>query len=162
MRRHGVFLLVAAAATGLLAGCMTTGQSGTDADVAAIRQIWVEYSTAVVKGDSATWLSLWDAGGIQLRSDAPQRSKADLDAQVPGAFKARAGANDVAMVVSPEEITVAGPWAYSHGQYTQDLKNKSTGVVTHVDGKFLTILKRQADGTWRLYRDCFNSNVAPK
>ncbi|MBE3064794.1 MAG: hypothetical protein IMZ69_07215, partial [Spirochaetes bacterium] len=60
------------------------------------------------------------------------------------------------------EIIVTGPWAYSRGVYTQDLKNKSSGQVVHVDGKFLTIFKLQQDSSWKIFRDCFNSNVPPK
>jgi len=60
------------------------------------------------------------------------------------------------------EIVVTGPWGYSRGTYTQDLTARSTGKTIHVDGKFLTIFKKQMDGSWKIYRDCFNSNVPPK
>ena len=33
---------------------------------------------------------------------------------------------------------------------------------THIIGKYLTILKKQTDGSWKIYRDCFNSDVPPK
>ncbi len=133
-----------------------------DADYAAIRQIWANYALSVEKGDSAGWLSQWDADGIQLRADAPARTKNELDAQVPAQFKARFDANDTKMAITATEIVVNGPWAFSRGNYTQDLTAKSSGKTIHVDGKFLTILKRQMDGSWKLYRDCFNSNVPPK
>jgi ketosteroid isomerase-like protein len=66
------------------------------------------------------------------------------------------------MAINPLEVVVAGPWAYSRGLYTQDLTSKATGNVAHVDGKFLTIFRKQPDGSWKIYRDCFNSNVPPK
>ncbi len=133
-----------------------------EADLAAIRQIWSNYAGFVERGDAVGWLSQWDAEGVQLRPDAPARMKNELDAQVPAAFKARFDANDTKMAINPIEIVVNGPWAYSRGTYTQDLTAKSSGKTTHVDGKFLTIFKRQADGGWKIYRDCFNSNVPPK
>ena len=132
------------------------------ADEAAIRQIWTNYATFVEKGDPAGWLSQYDADGIQLRPDAPARGKQELDAQVPAAFKARFDANDTRMTINLLEIVINGPWAYSRGMYTQDLTSRSTGKTIHVDGKFLTIFKRQSDGSWKIYRDCFNSNVPPK
>ena len=88
--------------------------------------------------------------------------KAELDAQVPGAFKARVEANDTKMSITPLEIVIAGPWAYSRGTFTQDLTAKATGQTVHVDGKFLTIFRKQPSGAWKIYRDCFNSNVPPK
>jgi ketosteroid isomerase-like protein len=134
----------------------------TDADTAAIRQIWANYALFVEEGDSEGWLSQWDVDGIQLRADAPARTKNELDAQVPAQFKARFDANDTKMAINASEIVVNGPWAFSGGTYTQDLTARSSGKTIHVDGKFLTILKRQMDGSWKLYRDCFNSNVPPK
>jgi len=147
----------------VIVGCATTTTAkSTDADVAAISQIWMNYSAAVETGDAAAWLSQYDKEGVQLRPDAPARTKAELDAQVPGAFKARNTANDVKMSINPLEIIVTGPWAYSRGVYTQDFTNKSSGQATHFDGKFLTIFRLQGDGSWKIYRDCFNSNVPPK
>jgi uncharacterized protein (TIGR02246 family) len=162
MKKQVILFLIVVVCGVLLVGCATIGSQSKESDVAAIKQIWVNYVSAVEKGDAAAWLAQWDKDGIQLRPDAPQRTKQELDAQVPAAFKSRVDANDVKMMINPLEITVAGPWAYSRGLYTQDLTNKTSGVVTHVDGKFLTILRKQADGTWKIYRDCFNSNVPPK
>jgi ketosteroid isomerase-like protein len=33
------------------------------------------------------------------------------------------------------------------------------GKEARVDGKFLTIFKKQSDGSCKIYRDCFNSNT---
>ena len=147
----------------VMVGCagLAYAQS-TETDEAAIRQIWSNYAAFVEKGDPAGWLSQYDAEGIQLRPDAPARTKQDLDAQVPAAFKARFDANETKMAITPLEIVVTGPWGYSRGTYTQDLTARSTGKTIHVDGKFLTIFKKQIDGSWKIYRDCFNSNVPPK
>jgi len=145
-----------------LAGCATTGGRSTENDVAAIKQIWASYCACVMKGDSTGYLALWDAGGIQLRPNAPSRTKQEMDVQVPAAFKASVEANDISMTINPLEVTVDGAWAYSRGSYAQELRNKSTGATTNVDGKFLTVFKRQDDGSWRIYRDCFNSNAVPK
>jgi ketosteroid isomerase-like protein len=133
-----------------------------DPDAAAIKQIWVNYAAFVEKGDAQGWLSQYDVEGLQLRPDAPTRTKAELDAQVPGAFKARVENNNVKMSITPLEIAIAGPWAYSHGTYLQDLTAKATGQTVHVDGKFLTIFRKQSNGDWKIFRDCFNSNVPPK
>jgi ketosteroid isomerase-like protein len=152
--KHRNFFLILAASTALLAQA--------DPDAVAIKQIWVNYAAFVEKGDAQGWLAQYDAEGIQLRPDAPARSKSELDAQVPGAFKARVEANDVKMVILPLEITITGPWAFSQGTYTQDFTAKATGQTVHVDGKFLTIFRKQSGGGWKIYRDCFNSNVPPK
>jgi|WetSurMetagenome_2_1015567.scaffolds.fasta_scaffold922100_1 ketosteroid isomerase-like protein len=159
MRRKCLWTIVLLA---LLTCAGLAGAQSVEADSAAIRQIWENYAAFVEKGDSAGWLSQWDAEGIQLRADASARTKNELDAQVPAQFKARFDANDTKMAINPVEIVVNGPWAFSRGSYTQDLTARSNGKTIHVDGKFLTVFKRQMDGSWKLYRDCFNSNVPPK
>jgi uncharacterized protein (TIGR02246 family) len=132
-----------------------------DAAVSAIRQVWINYAAFVESGDVAGWLSQYDAQGIQMRPDSPARGRPELDAFVESSWKARMAAFDTKMSITPLEITVAGPWAFSRGVYTQDLTSKKTKQVSHFDGKFLTILREQDDGTWKIYRDCFNSNTPP-
>ena len=146
----------------LAAGSLAVSAQSTDEAIAAIKQIWTNYANYVEMGDAASWLSQYDADGIQMRPDNPARGRPDLDSFVYTSWKARMDSFDTKMSITPLEIVVAGAWAYSRGVYTQDLKAKTTGKVAHVDGKFLTILKQQDDGSWKIFRDCFNSNVPPK
>jgi uncharacterized protein (TIGR02246 family) len=162
MKKRAILFLAVGVGAALLAGCATLGSKSTEADAAAIREIWAKYVDSAQKGDAAAYLSLWDKDGIQLRSDAPARTKAELDAQMPAQLKARVAASDMVMVIDVQEITITRPWAYSRGLYTQDFVSKSTGARSRVDGKFLTIFTLQDDGSWRIFRDCFNSNVPPK
>jgi len=158
MKVHSALLVLI-----LLAGSTTAAVAqSNDQSIAAIKQIWVNYANYVETGDAAAWLAQYDAEGIQMRPDNPARGRPDLDAFVFTSWKARMDAFDTKMSITPLEIVVTGPWAYSRGVYTQDLKAKATGKVAHVDGKFLTILKQQDDGSWKIFRDCFNSNVPPK
>lgn len=60
------------------------------------------------------------------------------------------------MKISPQEIVVIGDYAYSSGGYIFDFSERGSGAWTQVDGKFLTIMRRQDDGSWELWRDCFN------
>ena len=123
-------------------------------DELAIRAVWDAYETARMAGDAETWLSLWDEGGIQMPPGMPARGKDVLVVGIPKAF----GAIPVSMMdIMPDEIVVAGDWAFSRGNYVVD--QVVGGNPVHVDGKFMTILKRQDDGSWKLYRDIFNSNT---
>ena len=137
----------------LLAFCLSltprVASAGVAEDQAAIKDLWVTYAKLVVAGDANTWLKLWDAGGIQMPPGAPARPKSVLDEAVPAAW---APGIVSAMTITPEEINILGDYAYSRGVYTLAAKDGN------VDGKFMTILKRQSDGTWKIYRDIFNSN----
>lgn len=146
----------------LTAGSVAPARAdSTEAAVSAIRQIWDNYAAYVESGDSTGWLSQYDAQGIQMRPDSPARGRPDLDAFILASFKARMAGFDTKMSITPLEISVVGDWAYSRGVFTQDMTAKEAKKVSHFEGKFLTIFKRQDDGAWKIYRDCFNSNLPP-
>ena len=118
----------------------------TMADENAILEIWSTYSAARVAGDAETWLGLWDEEGIRMPPGVPAVDFASFAPGTPERF-----ANPPAsMEIKPEEVVVTGDWAYSRGTFT---------VNDAVEGKFLTIFRRQDDGSWRIYRDAFNMNA---
>lgn len=126
---------------------------GRDAD--AIMEVWRSYERGINASDLDLWLSLWDEDGIQFPPDeAMHRGKAEIRAANVDFFPIL----EMRMSISPQEIAVLGDYAYSSGSYVLDFSERGSGEWTHVDGKFLTILRRQADGSWKLWRDCFNSN----
>ena len=61
----------------------------------------------------------------------------------------------------PEEAQVDGEMGFARGTYTLSITPIAGGDTAYVDGKYLTICKRQADGFWKIYHDCYNSNLPP-
>jgi ketosteroid isomerase-like protein len=39
------------------------------------------------------------------------------------------------------------------------MKPQAGGPEAAINGKYLTVFKKQSDGSWKIYRDCFNSNT---
>jgi ketosteroid isomerase-like protein len=60
------------------------------------------------------------------------------------------------MVIHTEEVRILGNRAYSHGTYTFDMGSREGGETRSYSGKFLDILERQADGSWKIAIDCHN------
>lgn len=148
------FLTKISAAVLIVASVLPLPASAEDAvDEAAIMAVWDTYETARVAGDADGWLALWDEDGIQMPPGTPARGKGVLVVGVPKAFAAMPAS---AMEIAPEEIVIMGDWAFSRGNYTAALT--SQGNAVNVDGKFMTIFRRQDDGSWKIYRDIFNSN----
>jgi ketosteroid isomerase-like protein len=59
--------------------------------------------------------------------------------------------------VQPHEIRLTSDsTAYTLGKCPIRFAQKATGDTTELDVKFLTILVKEPDGSWKLYRDCFN------
>jgi uncharacterized protein (TIGR02246 family) len=139
-------------------GCSSKTEINTDADVAAINEIWNSYSSSLNDGDIDSWLSLWTKDGVQMPPDEPRVVGKDQLRQRNG------GALDLFAVdieITNEEVEVDGSLAYSRGHYVATFSPKDGAQPIPVDGKFMTILKRQTDGSWKIHRDIFNSNVAP-
>jgi len=64
--------------------------------------------------------------------------------------------------LSPEEVQPAGAeWAFERGTYTITLTPKTGGDPIRDVGKYITLYQRQADGSWRMARDIWNSNNPP-
>ena len=59
-----------------------------------------------------------------------------------------------------QEIEVSGDLAVVRGVYSLTAVPKADGDPIPVDGKYMSVLKKQPDGEWKLYRDIFNSNVS--
>ncbi len=78
---------------------------------------------------------------------APAVDFATFSQGIPAAF---AKSQPSSMEIVADEVVIMGDWAFSRGNFT---------VGDEVDGKFLTIFRRQEDGSWRIYRDAFNMNT---
>jgi uncharacterized protein (TIGR02246 family) len=143
---------------GLLMVSACAPDTATEADVAAINEIWIQYAGSFSSGDLDSWISLWADNGIQMAPDAPavigkEQIRAKYESIFPEfIFK---------LAIANEEVRVADDWAFSTGTYAASITPKAGGETAEIAGKYLTILERQADGSWKIVRDCFNSSVPP-
>lgn len=151
MQHHLSAMILAAA---LVLPTAVRPQDASDADTAAIEALWDSYSAALLDGDADAWLALWDEGGVQMPPGMPARG---LDVLRDVQPERMAKQTMSAFEIRPIDIVVADGWAWSRGTYRAE--GDAGGTVFQVDGKFLTVLKRQDDGSWKIYRDAFNSNV---
>ena len=129
-------------------------------DIAAIEDVLNQYSVAVNTGDFELWLSLHADDVVKMGPDAP----AIFGREALRAAKEAAWDNfTLEMGLYPEEAQVSGDLGFARGNYTLSITPKAGGetIITVPDGKYSTICKRQADGSWKIYIDCYNSNVPP-
>ena len=138
---------------------VTTMAADTEAATEAIQALWKEYSASALVGDPERRLALWDDEGIQMPPDREARVGKETIRVATEASMAKVIAHEY--VVSPEEIEVFGDLAFARGTYMANRSPVDGGDPVQTNGKFMTILKRQTDGSWKIYRDIFNSNVPP-
>lgn len=70
--------------------------------------------------------------------------------------------DDIEMTIKVEDTQLSGNFGFAHGTYFVSVTPKEGGVVKSKDGKFLTIFKKQIDGSWKIYRDSVSSNPGSK
>ena len=129
-----------------------------EADIAAIEYVQSQYCTAMETGDLKSWLSLHADDMVKMAPTAPATyGIEDLRACTKPLFDAFA----IEMDFNPKEIKVNGDWASAHGTFSATMTPKAGGELLYMDAKTISILMRQADGSWKFARNCYNSNVPP-
>jgi uncharacterized protein (TIGR02246 family) len=129
----------------------------TAADQAAIRATDTAFVTAANAGDAAGLAALYLADASLMPPNAAIVQGHDGIEKFWGGFTNAFGIN---ITLAAEEVEGHGDLAYSRGSYTLDLAPKAKGAApVHDEGKFLEILRRQPDGTWRYAVDMYSSDL---
>lgn len=131
--------------------------SNTEDVTAAVTALWDEYEASIEAADADRWGDLWVDDGVKYPPDGlPLEGKAAIVNNMRE-WLAVATANEVA--ITNHTVEVAGDFAFVRGLFRVDAQLKANGMPVVMDGKYMSILQRQADGRWKLYRDIFNANV---
>jgi ketosteroid isomerase-like protein len=126
------------------------------ADITAINHILDTYAQSVNTDDLEQWMSNWDDEGIRLPPDKPAAfGKEEIQQQVEIVFQ-QGGAE---MAIDIVDIKVSGDWAFSVASFAVAVSTPE-GTLNLV-GKALTQFKRQKNGSWKIYCDCFNYDGPP-
>ena len=62
------------------------------------------------------------------------------------------------ITLSLEEVEVAGDWGFIRGTSPVTLTPQAGGEPLQDEGKYLSIRKRQPDGSWKIFWAIWNSN----
>jgi uncharacterized protein (TIGR02246 family) len=132
---------------------------GRESDIAAIKEVLNQYVVGVNTGDFDLWISLWTDDGVQMPPDTPVRVGKE---QIREGMKPTFDQMNLEIAITTiDEAKVYGDLGLTRCTYTLRVTPKAGGETINVmpDGKALTLLVRQSDGSWRIAYDCFNSNT---
>jgi uncharacterized protein (TIGR02246 family) len=108
-----------------------------------------------VAGNAAGIAHLFTDDCFMLPPDNPiAMGKAGVQAVYEEQF---AQMTPLTMSISAEEETVMGDWGYGAGTWTVTATLQTTGATVKLEGKYLNVLKRQADGGWKIHRHTWNA-----
>ena len=130
-----------------------------EADIAAIEGLMDLYALAMTTGDLDIWMSLYTDDTVKMMPDVPAVfGKEALRASMQPLFD---NFTFEEMDIFDLEIQLVGDYAFSRCNFTVTMTPKAGGEPVYMDAKDMSIMQRQADGSWKLYWDCWNSNVPP-
>ncbi len=129
-----------------------------EADITTIKEILEQYKSTWESGDLDLWISLWTDDAIEM---VPNRPALIGKEQMLEMWKPFFEKFIMKLPMPPKEIVVAGDWAFCRGTYLFSVTPKAGGETDTRAGKYLSILEKQADGSWKIARECFNEDAPP-
>jgi ketosteroid isomerase-like protein len=139
-----------------ITGCSSRAEPTFADDLAQITAFNERYLQSINEEDIRTLSSLTTDGHIMLAPNRePVVGKSANDAMNGGAFERY----DFSETWTPVETVIDGNLAFQRGTFTTIATPKGEGAQLEVNGSFLRIYQRQANGEWRMTRDMFNSST---
>jgi ketosteroid isomerase-like protein len=117
------------------------------------------YAKAVKTGDVALFMTLWDANPVKSNQGKPMFIGMDA-IQKARTASAQAGTFE-SFAIGITGTYVDETIGFAYGNYTYTLMPANGGKTVKFEGKYETIFRKQADGTWKIWCDASNSNVPP-
>jgi uncharacterized protein (TIGR02246 family) len=133
------FILAAFAMT-VLAACQPADTALSDEDIAAVTNLMTSYTQAARAGDADGVAALYTENAIEMPGDAPARVGRET---IRAAYS---GGNRSDLEVDMVELDGRDGLAYERGTWTMSIQVADTTIA--VTGKYLVLLRKQADGSW--------------
>ncbi len=121
----------------------------------ALDDFRARFTEAFAAGDAATVAAFYTDDGKILPPNMPMINGPQ---EIQGFFE---GARDMGMrgiMLNAVDVEFNGDLAYEVGTYSIDIELEGGQRTTDV-GKYLMVLKRQADGSWKMAADMFSSDA---
>ena len=127
----------------------------TEVDIEVINRVREAHIAALNSGNVEAWVALFTDDGVQMPPNAPANVGQEMIRSWSQAFLDTFRTEFRLLV---DEVRLTDDWAFERGTYTITLTLKAGGELLHDVGKYITIYQRQAEGTWGVARDIWNSN----
>ena len=133
--------------------CKTAPTSFANADVSSIRALDDEFARMAVAGDYTTLVKRFYSDDAMFM--APNATAAVGHAQIEAALRQLPPLSK--FTLQSDDNVGVGDLAYSCGAYAKSFSVPGQGTTTD-NGKFVVIYRKR-DGTWKVTRDIFNSDL---
>ena len=158
MNRHTLFIAVALIASSAVTRAEDEGKGPSATPSAALAEV----RQAIEKGN-AQWIKAWDKADASLLAQLFAEDGVLLGRngkvfkgpkQILERFKVVMGSGKgVKATVTTADLWLDGNTAYETGKYTYKLPLQEEGQSATEEGYYVTIWKRQSDGSWKIIVD---------
>jgi ketosteroid isomerase-like protein len=139
----------------LSAACAAPPATLSQSDIDAIKATSRAYAETALAQDWAKWVTTFQADAKFLVPNTPILEGAPAIEKWGRAFPSLK-----TIALEPLEIEGQGNTAWTRGRYSYVAEVPGLGEVSDT-GKYVEIWRKQTDGSWKLYRDIFNSDMPP-
>ncbi len=131
-----------------------------DADVKAIRDVETAWNQSFASKDLDKMVSFFSGDASILYSHLPVITGVSA---IKDAYKPYFADKNFSLSWVPDKAEVAksGDLGYTQGAYTMTVTDPKTKKVLTAKGKYVTIYRKQADGSWKVAADISNENAPP-
>ncbi len=157
MTRPHLFAAVACLGALWSMSAICVGQTG-NASVEAIRRADQDWMKVFAAKDLQKSVAFCDEKGAVLSSNAPIANGHEAIGKL---FEGFFALPDLKLTWTPNRAEVArsGELGYTSGTYDMTFSAGGKNVVDK--GKYVTVWKKQADGSWKVLLDIFNTDLPP-
>jgi ketosteroid isomerase-like protein len=129
-------------------------------DEASLRNVDLQWSKAADAKTSDQFVAFFADGAIFLPPNLPAMTSKEAIQRWMAGLMSNPG---FALSWQPTKVGVSagGDMGYTAGLYQLKLAGPKGKPVSD-QGKYLTVWKKQADGSWRVVADTFNSDLPPE
>jgi uncharacterized protein (TIGR02246 family) len=131
------------------------------ADEAAVREADRAWAKAASAGDAAALAAFYTADAVLMPPGSPAVRGAE---EIGKFFSGMTGAVSGPFELKTGAVEGRGDLAFSTGEYKATLTPRKAGAkpMPTEEGKYLGVMKKQPDGSWKLIYDIWNTDAAPK
>ncbi len=148
--RFSIWILVGGM---FLVATTLTGQTMVEVEAfrVEVEKIFERRKISCLNPSLEDYISIWDERAIRIEPDQPPIfGISSIKNKQRRTFQ---NWSFLEIDTNIEEVNLAGDWGWSHSTYWLQMKSKTSGGWLINKGTLLTIFKKQADGSWRIYCD---------
>lgn len=160
MMSRGILTLSCCLFLFCLSGCGRGNQivGSAEQDIASIEAVSKARADAFNHGDAAAIAAHFAEGALLMAPDKPVQVGREA---VRNYYQQIFDEYNTGLKSHYEEVEVSGDQAYGRGFAEVILTPKRGGQALKSTAKYINILKRQRDGTWKTTHDIWNGNEPP-